>query len=211
MLPVFIVLEQASPTRRQMLDGSAVFLSRIDRIYIKGCPAELSGVSVGVAAVGDALWPDNPSDHIPVVARLSPRRARPPSTHPPLAAALCRSEVFVRATSEMARFIPDSMAPVAQIEAYKAVFRKAALCASRAMGEQRRLPAAILAQTAHGVLRSSHRGDGTGVAGEVRANRDLEACRPSSVSVGRPWSIPWGCLTTSGARALTRRGKRAAT
>lgn len=87
----------------------------------------------------DALKHDNPSDHVRSAARLSLRRARHPSMHPPLAASLCLPEVFAQVATEMARFIPDNMAPLAQIEAYKAIFREAALRASRAMEAQRRL------------------------------------------------------------------------
>lgn len=181
MLPAFIELEQAAPTRRQLSDGVAVSLSRINRIYIKAFPAELSDMVVKVVVVGDALKPDNRCDHIPVGARLSRRRPRHPGMQPPLAASLCRSSAFIQAASAMDGFIPDSMSPLARIEAYETVLREAARSASRMMEEKRRLPAAIIAQIALGFLRASRRGDGVGVSRGVCATCDLV----TFVNIGR--------------------------
>lgn len=126
-----------------------------------------------VLTMGDALRPDNPSDHVPVSARFSRRRARHPSMQPPLAASLCRSEAFAREVVDKLRFVPSSLGPFAQISCFKAVIREAAGVAARRLAEQRSLPSAVLAQTALGVLRASRRGDARGVARGVQANRDL--------------------------------------
>lgn len=93
-LPGSVEIEQMAPTRRQLSDGVAVFLSRIDRIYARVCPIELSGMVVKAMAVGDAIRPNNPFDHIPISARISRKRARQSAIRASLSAALWRADDF---------------------------------------------------------------------------------------------------------------------
>lgn len=97
----FVELEHSAPTRRQLSDGVAVFLSRIYRIYAKLCPVELAELSVRVQTLGDALCTTNPSDHAPVSVRLARRRSRHPEMRPPLSSSVCRSEAFAQASARL--------------------------------------------------------------------------------------------------------------
>lgn len=53
----FVELEQMTPTRRQMSDGVAVSLSRLDRVYARICPAETGELVLRATALGDVLCP----------------------------------------------------------------------------------------------------------------------------------------------------------
>jgi endonuclease/exonuclease/phosphatase family metal-dependent hydrolase len=74
----FTELHQGAPTRRDTRSNRYTTLSRLDRIYVNLPPAEVLDRHPHCAADGLITDPREPSDHIPVTARL-----RAPGTSPP--------------------------------------------------------------------------------------------------------------------------------
>lgn len=171
----FIELEQAAPTRRQVSGGVAVSVSRLDWVCARISPAELGEVVLKVMALGDALRPSNPSDHIPVSMRISVKRRRDPRLSAPLAAALCWSPEFAAEAQRLISALPDHLSAFVLYDSVLECFREAACRASQKLVAARNLPAALRAQTALGVLRASRRADAHSVGCGVRANPDLGA------------------------------------
>lgn len=174
-LSEFIELEQAAPTRRQMSDGVAVSVSRLDRLYARICPAELGDMVIKAMALGDMLRPSNPSGHIPVSVRISAKRRRDPRLSAPIAVALCRSSEFSPEAKRLIGALPDGLSAFVHYDSVLECFREAARRGSKTMAAAQNLPAALQAQTALGVLRASRRSDAHGVGCGVRVNPDLSA------------------------------------
>lgn len=113
-LAAFVKLEQSSPTHRQMSDGVAVLLGRIDRVHTRISPVDFADLCVRVQVLGDIMRPSNASDHLLVSARVSHRCRRHLELLLPLSAAICRTEIFASSCQALMATIPHAMVPVSR-------------------------------------------------------------------------------------------------
>ena len=131
----FTELHQPAFTRRQIVDGIIVNLSRIDRIYSNTATCELLDRRPQVSTVGLVTCVTSPSDHVPVLACLTYPRSCPPE-FPTIPLWVAKHCAFPGAVDSMwSQVCSRSLGPMERLCLAKSILHSAAFVTKRIAAE----------------------------------------------------------------------------